>query len=302
MADRDRDPPPPPPQIAAKIREGAANIVVMAGAGVSVSAGIPDFRTPGTGLYDNLQKYDLPHPSAVFEIDFFKENPHAFYRLAKELYPGQYDPTPTHHFIKLLHDKGLLLRCFSQNIDSLESEAGLPQEKVVAAHGNFDSASCIEGERKGAKVAPERVREAIMAGEEGWKGLRDEMGGLVKPDIVFFGENLPRRFFLLAQEDMPRCDLLIVMGTSLVVHPFAGLIHYAAEDVPRLLLNREKVAEVDPELLALGGKPKGFLFDGEHRYRDVFHGGDCDDGVRALCKLLDWEPDLDALIAARAAA
>ena len=87
----------------------------MVGAGISVSAGIPDFRTPGTGLYDNLQKYDLPHPTAVFELDYFRENPSPFYLLAKELYPGQYPPTPTHHFIHLLHKKGILLRCFSQN-------------------------------------------------------------------------------------------------------------------------------------------------------------------------------------------
>jgi NAD-dependent SIR2 family protein deacetylase len=61
----------------------------------------------------------------------------------QELYPGNFRPTPTHHFLKLLHDKGLLLRCYTQNIDSLEAEAGLPPDKVVAAHGNFDSARCI---------------------------------------------------------------------------------------------------------------------------------------------------------------
>jgi NAD-dependent SIR2 family protein deacetylase len=89
-------------------------------AGISVSAGIPDFRSPGTGLYDNLAKYNLPEPTAVFDINYFRENPAPFYQLAKELFPGQYKPTPTHLFIRLLHDKGLLRRCFTQNIDSLE--------------------------------------------------------------------------------------------------------------------------------------------------------------------------------------
>ena len=111
--------------VAAAIRAGQCrNVIVMAGAGISVSAGIPDFRTPGTGLYDNLAKYNLPEPTAVFDINFFKENPAPFYQLAKELFPGQYQPTPTHNFIRLLHNHGLLLRCFTQNIDSLEAEAG----------------------------------------------------------------------------------------------------------------------------------------------------------------------------------
>ena len=66
------------------------NIIILAGAGISVSAGIPDFRTPGTGLYDNLCKYNLPEPTAVFDINFFLTNPAPFYQLAKELFPGKY--------------------------------------------------------------------------------------------------------------------------------------------------------------------------------------------------------------------
>ena len=75
-------------------------------------------RTPGTGLYDNLQKYDLPTPESVFDIGFFRNNPSAFYQLARELWPGNFKPTPAHYFIRLLHEKGLLQRCFTQNIDS----------------------------------------------------------------------------------------------------------------------------------------------------------------------------------------
>ena len=83
-------------------------IIVMTGAGISVSAGIPDFRTPGTGLYDNLKEFNLPKPEAIFDINYFKKNPHAFYRFAKNFDLSKFDATPTHYFIKMLQDKGLL--------------------------------------------------------------------------------------------------------------------------------------------------------------------------------------------------
>ena len=79
-------------------QHGCKNIVLLCGAGISVSAGIPDFRSPGTGLYDNLQKYDLPSPQAIFEMNFFRERPDAFYQLAAELWPDNFQPTPTHLF------------------------------------------------------------------------------------------------------------------------------------------------------------------------------------------------------------
>nr|CAH7736653.1 unnamed protein product [Callosobruchus chinensis] len=102
------------------------NIITMAGA----AAGIPDFRSPGTGLYDNLQKYNLPHPQAIFELDFFHENPKPFFVLAKELYPGSFKPTVCHYFIKMLAEKELLLRHYTQNIDTLERVAGIPDDKI----------------------------------------------------------------------------------------------------------------------------------------------------------------------------
>ena len=78
------------------------------------------FRTPGSGLYDNLQKYQLQEPSAIFDTVYFHRNPRPFFSLAKELYPGQFCPSLAHCFVRLLQDKGVLLRNYTQNIDGLE--------------------------------------------------------------------------------------------------------------------------------------------------------------------------------------
>jgi len=266
--------------------QNCKHVIVMVGAGISVNAGIPDFRTPGTGLYDNLQKYNLPYAEAIFEIDYFRKNPRPFYTLCKALWPGQHRPTTAHYFITLLHQKGMLQRCYSQNIDSLETTAGLPKELVVAAHGNFDSATCIAS---GQKVSTEEVREAVMDGEDACNALSQKYGGLVKPDIVFFGENLPGRFFQLVPPDFDQCDLLLVLGTSLQVHPFAGLINEVRPDVPRLLINRERAGE------GRGFFSRGFRFD-QPNSRDVFFKGDCDSGVRELVELLGWGNEFESLL------
>lgn len=122
----------------------AQHVIVMAGAGLSTAAGIPDFRTPGTGLYYQLEKYALPDPQAVFDIGYFRQRPEPFHMLAREMWPGKFAPTDAHAFIRLLSDQGRLLRCYTQNIDGLERLAGVPAEKLVECHGTFASARAID--------------------------------------------------------------------------------------------------------------------------------------------------------------
>lgn len=300
--------------LVAFIKSGACkNIVVMSGAGVSTAAGIPDFRSPGTGLYSNLQKYNLPAPESIFEINYFRVNPKPFYVLAKELYPGQFDGTDCHYFVRLLHEKGLLLRCFTQNIDTLEVSAGIPEDKVVFAHGSFATASCILcsaphtrdwvkeeifADRiprcsKCVDPALEKPATRFQAAAAAGPNAVKTPGGLVKPNIVFFGENLPDRFFDLAKSDLPQADLLIVMGTSLTVFPFAGLIGKVGVHTPRVLINRDPVGAATPMMLMRGHL--GFDFGGNKNTRDVPLLGDCQDTVRALIQKLGWEEDFNAL-------
>ena len=271
--------------VASMLREGA-QCVVMLGAGASVAAGLPDFRTPGTGLYDSLEGYGLPYPEAVFELDFFKENPAPFYKLARALWPGRESrPTLAHDFVRLLADRGQLIRCYTQNIDSLEREAGVPADRVVAAHGNFDSATCVD---TGLKVDVGEF-EAALFGDD-MAAFNEKHGGLCKSDIVFFGEALPGRFFETLKPDFDAAELLLVVGTSLEVHPFASLVDLGA--MPRALINREKVGEMLPSRLSRGGD-YGFDFSENATVpRDVFLQGDADDTVAALMDAAGWEfPD-----------
>lgn len=245
-------------------------IVVLSGAGISTSAGIPDFRSPETGLYANLDKLNLPFAEAVFDINFFRQTPEPFYRLAHELYPGKFRPTITHCFIRLLHDKGLLLKHFTQNIDCLDREAGVPADKIVEAHGSFATQSCIECK---APYPDEDIRKHV---EDCSVPHCHACGGLVKPNIVFFGEALPVEFFQ-SRSLMGEADLTLVMGSSLTVQPFASLPSLTPDDVPRLLINKDRAGD-------LGS-----------RADDVLLLGECDEQVRELAKACGWLDELEEL-------
>ncbi|KAH8661993.1 DHS-like NAD/FAD-binding domain-containing protein, partial [Xylariales sp. PMI_506] len=256
--------------VAKLIKDGrASRIVVLTGAGISTAAGIPDFRSPKTGLYHNLARLNLPHAEAVFEIDYFKEHPEPFYVLAKELYPGQFHPTIAHAFIALLSKKNLLHMLFTQNIDCLERAAGVPGSLIVEAHGSFATQRCIECK---TPFPDKEMREHVEKGEP--PRCSAGCGGLVKPDIVFFGEQLPEAFFLnrTAPGD---ADLVLILGTSLSVQPFALLPSMASEGVPRVLFNKERVGDLGT------------------RADDVVYLGDCDSGVRQLADELGWRDELE---------
>ncbi|CAF0973213.1 unnamed protein product [Didymodactylos carnosus] len=270
---------------AADYMKNCKNIIVMSGAGISTSAGIPDFRSPGTGLYSQLEKYNLPFPEAVFHLEFFRTNPKPFFLLAKELYPEKFTPTPAHYFMRLLNEKKKLLRIFTQNIDSLERVAEIPADKIVEAHGTFFTAHCIDCQKE---YSLEYVKDIIF---------KDEIptcacGGIIKPDIVFFGESLPEKFHTLRMKDFPKADFLIIIGTSLMVAPFNRLILEVNKDCPRLLINMEPAGTKSINLYS----SQTLMFDSPKNRRDVFHQGSCDDGTYELAKLLGWEDDFKELL------
>ena len=210
-------------------------MIILAGAGISTAAGIPDFRTPGTGLYDNLEKYNLPTPESIFTLDYFDDNPQPFFTLSKELMPGlgKYFPTVTHYFISFLVQKGMVLKYFTQNIDGLEVQAGIPMEKLVLSHGHFYTGHCRKCNKK---YQQKDFYDDIQEGKISYCSC----GGVVKPDIVFFGEPLPNKFFK-AIDDFDETDFVLCMGTSLSVYPFADLPTLAHDPIPRVFLNLSDV-------------------------------------------------------------
>ncbi|KAG0634873.1 SIR2 family histone deacetylase [Tuber brumale] len=221
-------------------------IVFLCGARVSTSAGILDFRTPGTDLYSNLQTLNLPHPEAVFDINLSRTNPQPFYALAKSLNRGQFTLT---------------------NIDTLERVTGVPPEGLVEAHDSFVGQSYIDCH---AEYPADRMKKHPLTGSV---PQCKTCAGLVKPNIVFFGESLPREFHM-GLRMVEEADLEIIMGSSLSVYPFAALPGRAREGAARVLISDERAG-------GIGGPADGVLLLGE-----------CDRGVRRLVEELGWTEEL----------
>lgn len=219
------------------VQKDVRNILVLLGAGVSVAAGIPDFRSSTTGIYSNLGQYHLESPTDAFSISLLRENPSIFYSIAAKmnLWPGAYRPTLVHHFVRILEKEGRLLRVCTQNIDGLEEEAGVSEEKVVQAHGNFRHASCIDCH---ASFDIQQHREDVINHKISRCSI---CKGIVKPNVVFFGEMLPEEFFVMVDHDVKMADLILIIGTSLQVQPAAMLPFLVRPDVPRVLINAERV-------------------------------------------------------------
>mmetsp|Transcript_32984 Transcript_32984/g.129444 ORF Transcript_32984/g.129444 Transcript_32984/m.129444 type:complete len:559 (-) Transcript_32984:319-1995(-) len=246
-------------------------ILVLTGAGVSVSCGIPDFRSPG-GLYDTVRdRFGLEEPQALFDINFFKFNPNPFFTLAKDIFPGgNVVPSLAHRFVRKIETKGQLLRNYTQNIDGLEKMSGI--ERVIHCHGSFATATC---RRCHNQVPGESIREEVLAEKIPVCNVccdrpveQGEEKPILKPDIVFFGEKLVNAFFDNVNADIENADLMIVMGTSLKVAPVARLPSLLDAKVPRILINREVV----------GSSSQRF---------DVELLGNCDEVVKALMDRLD---------------
>ncbi|KAI9816416.1 MAG: NAD-dependent histone deacetylase sir2 [Thelocarpon impressellum] len=292
---------------AVRLLQESRNIIVLTGAGISTSLGIPDFRSKETGLYSKLEHLGLSDPQEVFDIEVFREDPSIFYSIAKDLLPSTDRFSPTHAFIRVLQENGKLLTNFSQNIDNLEAKAGIRADKLVQCHGSFATATCVkcrhrvQGEDiypdlKAGRVArcPRCLQELLETRPAGLKRKRsgkhakkgqgesdssDEgdydvpEAGVMKPDITFFGEDLPTRFHdRLVDHDRAKVDLVVVIGTSLKVAPVSEVVGFLPPDVPQIYISRTPVSHINFDVDLLG---------------------DCDVVVAELCRRAGWTLEHD---------
>ncbi len=190
----------------------ARHPVFFTGAGVSTLCGIPDFRGPN-GVYRD------PDAARMFEIDLFDEDPSFFYRKADSLVYGGDDvrPGPVHVALAALQDAGHCAGVITQNIDGLHERAG--SSPVFAVHG---SAALHHCRRCGDEKTYDEIR-AIRGGVPGAVPRCPRCGGVYKPDITFFGESLPVAAFEGALSLAAKADLIVVLGSSLVVQPAASI-------------------------------------------------------------------------------
>jgi NAD-dependent deacetylase len=189
----------------------ADSAVALTGAGVSVPSGIPDFRTPETGLWAKVD------PMKVAHIDVFERDPARFWSYYRPRFAALADkrPNAAHEALAELERRGLLEGVITQNIDRLHRAAG--SQNVIEVHGSIETSSCT---RCPASFGLDEV-DALF--DETGAAVCSHCAGSVKPDVVLFGELLPESAMRRARSLAERADLMICVGSSLAVHPAAAL-------------------------------------------------------------------------------
>jgi len=201
-------------QQVADLLRGAERAVVLTGAGISVPSGIPDFRSPGTGLWENVDPMEVAH------IDAWRRDPDRFWSFYGQRFASLVDkrPNDAHLAIAELERRGLVRAVITQNIDRLHRLAGT--ERLIEVHGSIDQSVCLQC---GGKVSIDRVVKLLGEGDAEGAPLCEACFVPLKPDVVLFGELLPERALSEAQALAMDADLMLCVGSSLEVYPVAGL-------------------------------------------------------------------------------
>jgi NAD-dependent deacetylase len=246
-------------RLAGLIRE-SDSVIALTGAGISVPSGIPDFRSPGTGLWHNVDPTEIAH------IDVFRRDPQRFWQFYGDRFHTleHKQPNRAHEALVVLERAGMLDAVITQNIDQLHARAG--SRELVEVHGTIAHSSCL---RCRVRYALREVRERQTADAGGVP--RCDCGAPLKPDVVLFGEYLPQDALARAEQLAAAADLMLCVGSSLEVYPVAEL----------------------PQLTLAGGGKIAILTQGSTPFDDrasVRCGGDVVEELEAVLSALDLDP------------
>ncbi|HHW58250.1 MAG TPA: NAD-dependent protein deacylase [Clostridia bacterium] len=187
--------------------KNSKKVMVLTGAGISTESGIPDFRSPGKGLWENMDPMEALSTRVLFNY------PEKFYSVGFKILSSMRnaEPNEAHYILSEMEKEGIIFGVITQNIDNLHQKAG--SKNVYEVHGNTRVGSCINcGRKVSFEVLEEKVNKKQIPPR------CDKCGGLLRPDVVLFGDPMPY-VFDLAVKEVRTSDLLIVIGSSLVVSP-----------------------------------------------------------------------------------
>lgn len=203
-----------------RLIKNSDKVVVLTGAGISTESGIPDFRSPETGLWEKVD------PMEALSTDVLMNRPEKFYKQGFQLLLGMTDAKPnlTHEVLAKMQEDGYISTIVTQNIDNLHQKAGA--KNLLEVHGHVRDGYCI---KCGKKMPIDRMNEKIKGKEI--PPRCDHCNGVVRPSVVMFGDALPPCFDQ-AWKEVEKCDLLMVMGTSLEVAP----VSYLAQICKKLVI------------------------------------------------------------------
>lgn len=223
--------------------QGSERCVALTGAGISVPSGIPDFRSPGTGLWEKVDPMEVAH------IDAFRRDPNRFWSFYSQRFLSLHDkePNAAHAALADLERRGMLEGVITQNIDRLHERAG--SRRVVEVHGSIDSSICLGcGSRQGL----EQVLSQLQTGAEA--PVCADCTAVLKPEVVLFGELLPEAALADAHSLAAGADLMLCVGSSLEVYPVAALPGLTQSGGGRLaIINQGPTPYDDAAEIRMGG-------------------------------------------------
>lgn len=210
--------------------------VAFTGAGISTESGIPDFRSPGSGLWTKYKP--IYFDDFVNSEDMRRESWRRKFAMESVLDKAQ--PNRGHLALAQLVRRGVMSHVITQNIDNLHQDSGVPDDQVIELHGNNSYARCL-GCHERYEIDP--IREAFLRDET--LPICDQCGGMIKTATISFGQSMPEHEMRRAQDAALACDLMLVAGSSLVVFPAAGFPAMAKQNGAKLVIVNREPTDLD---------------------------------------------------------